>query len=292
MTRKEAGLKVRMKGLAVLGGIITGLIPQVIYDLTHQFSQLGLFLVWVGYRIVGFMGWNEHRLSGEGMVSWWQRVSEYGVKFLAPGVPLLAGFMGVLMVLGMVVMGVRKKKNWSHENWLVMWLVVMMLGFVVHSGPSEAYFPVLFVPVGLFVGYLVKELRPGWQKMGMILILGLVMVNVEYLKRLDYLMNTSHAKENGLVVGYGPTLEVQNRIVSWLVEKADGRNIILESRGPGAEFESYLDNYRFLLKSRGYSPIANESVWFIFLFGDEKRLNFLNGVTYEIEGMRLVFLEE
>src|SRR5690606_14172971 len=44
-------------------GLVLGLLPQLLYDLTHRLAHLGGFVVWVLYRVVSLAPTGKHHFS-------------------------------------------------------------------------------------------------------------------------------------------------------------------------------------------------------------------------------------
>lgn len=122
--------RIRFNKLVLLGLSIP-LIPKVIYDFTHNFTQIGGFVLWLGYRTVTF---NPHR-----WLTTTQIIFDYLQQFFPWSIVL-------------IIWTLRRPKT-PAELLTVYWLLITVAAFYIHGTPSEAYFPVLFPVLSLAVGW-------------------------------------------------------------------------------------------------------------------------------------------
>lgn len=246
-----------------LTGIGFGLLPQLLFDLTHKFQQIGLFVVWLLYRLISFFGFDpEHTVSAGGINLVISRLSEYGQRFMSPWSNLIWGFLG-LAIIGWLWL--------SKRNWYLMviwwWCTLLLIGFFIQSGPSEAYFPALFIPISLILAELINR-SGNKQKLIWLFFLGVVTTgNVVYLRSRDYGVATPEALARGYIPTYGQPLYVQQQIARIIGREAYGKPIYLSAYGEGAEFASVVDNYRYLLTGQELVEDPEKAylrVWFLY----------------------------
>jgi GT2 family glycosyltransferase len=246
-------------------GLVTGLLPQIVFDLSHRFQQVGLFIGWVGYRIVRFAGFMPGR--GNEFHKWpavWVLFNSYLGKFVAWDRPWILGLDVFMIILGMGLFLFRKRWRCDFIGYIWLWMGLLIVSFYIHGAPSEAYFPVLFVPMAIGVAWTAARLP---KLIRQTFIGGLIILTVGnslFLIKHDYLINTPRNLKAGLINTYGAPLVVQEKVVNKVSQLADKRPVSLISLGPGSEFASFLDNYRFLLRLKGMTLAENGyPVWFL-----------------------------
>lgn len=166
-------------------------IPKFIYDFTHNFTQTLGFAAWAGYRLVNVFQY------GNPLPAIW----EFWLKFTAWGYPVLAAVIGLIFLLSL-----------RYQSKLLLSVIgLILLSFFIHGAPSEAYFPVLFVPWAIVLGAVKPKL---WQW----LLIVICSLNIISLYQHNF-------------YPYGPTLTEQR---------------LLNPPAPG-QFASDNDNYHYLL---------------------------------------------
>lgn len=249
--------------LVFLGGLLLSLLPQVVFDLTHQFQQLFMFGIWLVYRILRGL----HLFPGsEGNFGtpWqaWSRIKEYGIKF--SGWEWFVPFYIYLVVLiGGLIAYIKNKVKDETVSYCLLWLGLLLIAYTLHGNPSEAYFSSWLVPVALLVGWSANQWGRLWQKVIFILIIVIAFVNTFYLISNDYLLLTPKTASTGYTQGYGLSLSGMQSIINYVKSETHGQPITLKALGPGSEFPSFLDNYVFMLKTQGFKLVESggKPVW-------------------------------
>lgn len=150
--------RVHLNKLVFLGLLIP-LIPKVIYDFTHGFTQLGGFVLWLGYRTATF---NPHHLLTTSQI-----IFDYLQKFFP-------------WSLVLILWTLRRPKT-PAELLTVYWLLITMVAFYIHGTPSEAYFPVLFPTLSLAVGWGISR-----HKFLLLPLIVLSLINTSWLFRHNF----------------------------------------------------------------------------------------------------------
>lgn len=178
-------------------------IPKIIYDFSHGFTQT-----------LGFGAWSIHRLFE------WHffnpaltTIGEYWQKFISWDRPILALILGILAL-----------KALSKHKLLFSFLLINLLAFYLHAGPSEAYFPVLFPVWAIAFGFIKNKLV----KIGVVC---LCLFNVIDVVRHDF-------------YHYGPVLNERINLVKQVLMRHEPFRL---KNPESVRFESYLDNYRYLI---------------------------------------------
>src|SRR5690606_23190653 len=98
------------KVLQVASGLALGLLPQLVFDITHQFQQLGIFVLWIGHKILEFVSFQAGGTVGSG-----QYVSaflKYGGRIFSTD-HLLIRLIFLLLIgsgIGMAIHQFRQRK--------------------------------------------------------------------------------------------------------------------------------------------------------------------------------------
>ena len=205
-------------------GLLIPVMPKIIYDLTHNFSQLGGFILWLGYRIVAFFGYRQiHTVSLHRLVTTSQIIFDYLQKFFSPGLGLPAAI--ILLFILFTLTQARKQS----EYLIGFWILIIGISYYVHGTPSEAYFPVLFPVLALILGWGISRFPAA-----LALIIILAIFNTKFL--------FSHRFGNT-----GLSLADRLTVVDQILVHTGGQPFKLIGTGPGSEHQTFLDNYRYLL---------------------------------------------
>jgi hypothetical protein len=271
----------------VSAGLLFGLAPQLVYDLTHRFQQTGLFLGWVGYRLVRFTGIIPHKASGISQ-------TPEALKLIVTYMEKIASWDQMLILVfefGVLVMGailLIRKRKFTEITPIALnyfWLIIMIASYVVHGAPSEAYFPVLFVPWAMVLGWAVGQFTHGWKTLFTFAILTIALFNSYTLWNSDYMVYSIKNLATAKQLPYGSPVLLQQEVIDTLVRLTNHQPLKLRAIGPGSEFPSYLDAYRFLLLAQGITE-SETGVPVTFVFGGaEKTMSLINQKIYSLYGI-------
>lgn len=226
-------------------GLLLSLLPQVIYDLTHNFQQLGLFIVWVGYRLVSFIQpASEHTFSISKLYQLITLLLAYGQKFFSwwQVIPTL-----VIIIFSCIgIFQKRKRLKKQTIDLLLLWVAIMLMSFVAMGNVSEAYVPVLFIPISLLVGYGLMSFKPIFVRhMLLSFVLVVAFINMYFLVSQQYLIAQAESNTQNPFNTYGPPISDQLLIMQEI--KQINQPVSLRSDDLGfTKFPSYLDNYVYL----------------------------------------------
>jgi hypothetical protein len=208
-------------------GAILGLAPLIISDIKQ-----GLFI-----QTLGFLGWMTTKLleCSSKLISFIP-MFEYLSKFLFP---LSLIFSVCLFCLSVLVFALKKQNGYG--KLIISWLIISVLGFTLRGIFSEAYMPLLFFPVivivSSFFAYLInKYARVGWFMLGLV-----VIANIIYLPKYTFSFST---KEKN-------TLRQELQVVDYILSDAGGRDYAVVYRGPGYEYLSGDNHFKYLFWWKG-----------------------------------------
>jgi hypothetical protein len=206
-----------------LVGLLIPLIPKIIYDLTHNFSQLGGFILWIGYRIAAFFGYRgAHTVSPQRLVTTSQIIFDYLQKFFSPGL-----WLPTAILIGFIVFTLTKAKRYA-EFLLITYYLLLITSFYIHGSPSEAYFPVLFPVLALAVGWGISR-----YKFMLLPIIALAIFNGWWLFGHRF-GNSGLTLSERLIIAGTPEALIRT--------------------GPGSEHATFLDNYYYLIWWKNRQP--------------------------------------
>lgn len=231
----------------VVFGIFIGLLPQIIYDLTHRFSQLGLFIVWVGYRLVSLFG-GEHSFSGDKVVGTLTSFAKYGGRIFSTD-NLLIGLIALCLIIYAVVVLVKQFKKKKIEPAMEVILVfgsVLCLGYFLHGSPSEAYFPPLIVVLPLLVSFILNHIFKNKSAFltAVLLVWGLINIRSVFAHRLFV--------SNSQSFSYGCSIKNQRQMVDFITNQSHG-DFKFDTTRDMRKFAATFDNLRWLAKENSAS---------------------------------------
>jgi len=231
----------------VVPAIIIGLLPQLIYDLKNGFSQLGLFFVWVGYRIVSLFG-GEHSFGGGKISSVLSAFLKYGGRIFSTDIALVnLFFFGVIIYsFYLLYKQFRKKKLNVAMEVIGVFKLVLSAGYLAHGGPSEAYFPpfiVLFAILGAF------SLESIFKKKVLILAGLLILwggINIKSVFVHNFFVSNTQE------FSYSYSVGEQKEVVKFINEHSGG-DFKFDTSREIRKFDSVFDNLRFIGDMEGMS---------------------------------------
>lgn len=234
------------KIISVMIGLAIGLLPQIIYDLTHGFSQLGLFVVWVGYRILSLFG-GEHSFTINRLRETIINYELYGGRIFTTN-QLLLEIVFLALIVGAVVVLVRQfKQKKLTPAWEVVlgFTVILSLGYFLHGSPSEAYFPPYLVVLPLLVAFILNEIFKQKSALLMLLLLLWGLFNLRSLLQQHLFVSNSQP------FTYGCSVKDQRQIINFIGQNSGG-DFRLETTSANRQFESAFAGYRWLAAERGW----------------------------------------
>lgn len=166
------------------------------------------------------------------------------------------------------------------ENFLLLtgWIIVFLVSFFIHGSPSEAYFPVLFVPLALIWGIFLTKISK-ISRLFKVLVIFLAITLAVY--QLEFLLKNR-------MMTYGLGLNQRMEVASFIIKDTGEEDYQIFALGPGVEFASFLDNYRYLLWFKGKPPTEKENDLVYTLIEDKKTIEL---VKKEIKEKEIFSLE-
>lgn len=256
----RAHLKITKTILIQVGaGFGVGLLPQIIYDLTHRFAQLGGFAAWVVYRMVSAFGVTTQHAFSFSKISttifyfklYWQRFFSYDQPYI---------FMFSLFLIGWALYCVysahrktklkNKVKANFYEELVTAGFLLLVVGYFIHGSPSEAYFPPFFIFLPLLIGIGLSKLRPVMYSAALGIVCLIAIVNVQAITKHNFFVSTSHS------FSYGPSISEQQAIIDYILHQES--QFYLRTTTDGGTFANYFDNLRWHALAAGVTETPDE----------------------------------
>lgn len=237
----------------VLVATLSGLAPQLIHDVTHSFEQVGVFVGWLGYRLVGAaIPGGGHQFSLDQIWTVAQLFWLYGSRIFTIFDSSLAVVGIVMVVLTLFLATVKTVKTKSpllvqltvFSHWL------LVFAYVVHGAPSEAYFPPFIVLWAILLGYGASLLK----KEAYCLVLGILIWWI--VQVVPQFQQNNWFVDSSSEFSYGASVYQQQQIVRYL--QALQQPITLKTTTDGGVFPAYFDNLRWLATTNESSTFKED----------------------------------
>lgn len=256
--QKKKSLRTKDLWLGFFGFLIPNL-PFLIYDLIHGFRMTTKLLIWIPYRLAGFLRlYPKNNLTPEvfkeNLVAFFNFISQSFVPEQEKlGILLVAAVIIFIILNFKKAFTVDKKENFGW--FFVFWALI--LGFIalfIHGSPPIHYFvPIFPIPIIIFSLFLEKLWR---NRLSKALILGLFSLILFLNLRFFLSSPFFYAPQEEVILSprYVP-YKLQKEIVRMIVEDARGEEFNLGRVGPFDYFEGdFAQNYRYLAWWFGNEP--------------------------------------
>lgn len=225
------------------GGLVLGLLPQIIFDLTHQFAQLGGFAKWTGLRLLAFfVPGRAHTFSFDQLHITWMNFSTFFSRIFSLDHPWVGLVMLIVMFMSGTVLYLHAKRSLFIEHVLLS-LGLLLISFVIHGSPSEAYFPPVILLSCIVIGCGLSVMN---RKSRIFLTTALAILAL--YNSIDIVKNNFFTLPARTEFQYGLGYYDQLQVMRFIETTAQRHPYNLRSTDPEARFETYLDNYRVIGK--------------------------------------------
>ena len=222
--------------------MLFGLLPQIIHDLTNSFneSQIGGFILWVGYRITSFTGLvGNHQFSISKLIETLSIYELYLGRIFSTQVTLISVVFLGLFIATSILIFIKKKNLKVGLEIPVVALTLLTLSYFVHGTPSEAYFPPYFPLLCIFMGWGLSQIFYKKEIILTILITIWSLINVNSIFKHNFFVNNNQS------FSYHASIGEQRQIIKSINQISGGKFQLLTTLSAG-EFPSYFDNFRWL----------------------------------------------
>jgi hypothetical protein len=128
---------------------------------------------------------------------------------------------------------------------LSLWLILGISGFILRGIVSEAYVPIIYFPALALVGYLLSPIVKKFHFTGWTFVISLVLIN-------SIAVFISFAK----IEARGGNYQDMLKVTDFLVTESPSNMYKLVYLGPGDEFYTADNQWRYLLWYRGNPPVT------------------------------------
>lgn len=239
-----------------LAGFFLGILPFILYDITNGFKQTLGFPLWVLNRIRLFFGLTfSHStattINVPGALSLIINQLKRAIfPFSWVIVLMLTLFIPLSFWMNKKAKIIKSKKGIII---VVFWISIPLIGYLIHASPGTAYFPLIFPPLALLIGWSVYLVGKKF-KLVYFLFAFVIAFNAWYTVYFHYFLDSENilgSRAPGWNYGLGPELSEQKQIADFIVSDAKGKPFRLVGKSFLAKYESSIDNYKYLVWYRG-----------------------------------------
>jgi GT2 family glycosyltransferase len=255
----------KKEGIVSFAALAVGILPFILYDISHHFVQtLGLPL-WIINRTRLFVGLTvtHNSTTSDFPGALHTIISQMEAMFSVYYPFVLVGF--VLVFLYFIYESIRRQRT-KEILFLLVVLFVPLVSFGVHAAPGVAYFPLLFPIVSICVG---ASVYAGNKKLPVLipLFIVLIVINVYGLVSNNYYVTTASG-QRALPVNsysYGYSVALISEAANFM---ANSSNVHLIGRGFYSKFASNLDNIKYVLLTK--NVVLSEKGKTFYVYPDTK----------------------
>lgn len=239
--------------LRFLGGFILPLAPFFLYDLLHGFIMTRNLLLWIPYRILGFLGlYHKNTLTGsvlqENTLSFG---NFFSTSFFHTTNSVAGYFVFAILLLGILfVMRKTAKSNRFPLLFILLWGVWGLISIFIHGNPPSHYFvPILSFPILLGSILLAKVWKYHLGKFAVLAVLILcTFINFRFFFSSQWFYDYKIDPRS-----YAHQVEIAKSIIA----DAHGKPFALKRVGFNDQFDkNYAQNYIYLLWLYGNEPTS------------------------------------
>jgi len=289
---KKSKLRSRDFYNGLLGFLVPN-IPFLIYDAKDGFLMTRKLIMWIPYRIAGFLGfYPKNNLSSyvfdknlEGVINFISRsfiTDSFWISSLVVFVFLISLYL------------VWKKNKGKRKDWniylLPLFFILGYLAIFIHGVPPQHYFlPLYPIPIILISYFLSEIFKWNWGKyFSTLFVLIVLLVNFKYFFSGNYFYKDQDRILNKLV-----PYKLQLNAVNAIIRDAGGRDFVLERVGPFDYFEGdYAQNYQYLLWWKRNEPKIRANTEYTIYEGKEKSIDISSKMIFNTEDLKIVRKEK
>lgn len=237
--------KLNIRNIVIfISGIFIGLSPFIISDLRKGvFMQTYGFAGWMLTKIIesifSIVNFNRNTYLDE--------IPYYLKQFIIPNSYVLSiSIIVFLTVIFIKELFVKKIIFKGEYLLLLIWGFLGISAFFIRGSFSVAYFPLLFLPIILILSISLYWMFKNNMRVLYLALLIFALSNILYFKNF----NNNLLKSN--VFNYPKQLEVSEFIINFV----EGKRYSLQYLSSNIQFESSIDNFRYLLWYMGNEPVT------------------------------------
>ena len=251
-TKELKKAHIRLIARQSIPAFLIGLLPELIFDVTHHFAQLGGFAVWLVYRSVAFFGYkHDHTFSFHQLFETLAQLKIFFERIVSVDTVWLSLlFLGVIF-FGFRIFFIHRKKSVFPPILELTLLAtgLLFIGDIVHSSPSEAYFPPFFILFAILFGFACEQIwiHSQWgKKLLPLFFIVFAVTNTVEIFHANFFASTASA------FSYGPSIGEQREVVQKIAQLSHKR-FQFATLNESGKFPTYFDNLRWLALEKGLS---------------------------------------
>lgn len=242
-------------------GVVIGIFPLLVYDLSHKFMQTFGFLAWTIFRAGTFFTGSRTGLESIQAFLLTSQTHLSRIFFVNSSIPLYLFFAGTTLAI-IKKLKISKKIKFkqllknienklSHLEILSMTgIIILLLSFSIHGSLGEAYFPAFLVFIPILIASLISQMKRKIRLIFMGILILLMISNAILITRYSFFIG------NNDTYTYGASTSELQQIALFINEK-NFKNISLKTDHEAGIYETYFDNLRFFLKLQGIEDTEN-----------------------------------
>lgn len=234
-----------------ISGFLLGILPFILYDLRNNFVYSIGFPLWVLNRIRLFLGIAADKKATishlpTGIETIIQQIS--AIIFPAS----LIIFLIIILFVGYQLFNYRKdfiEKGilQNKKNIILLWIVIPLLAYSIHTTPGSAYFPLLFPAISVLIGFIFYKmiLRSKFYLLAFVFVCS---VNVFILLKNDYFIATNQRSNLLPPFSYnlGSSWTVSDNIARSIVSDSKKMPFVIKGGGFFSTIPTGADTYKYL----------------------------------------------
>lgn len=241
-------LKNKKLGWLVLG-VGLGLLPQIVYVLTHYFASPGIDDLWINHK-----GWEFNTFQGitpnylgqlmSNIFTYLGRV--YVVYAWVGGGVLLMNLVGLMWLLWQQKNLIRSKKRMAKllpipGELAFVSCCILLISAIIHGASSETYFYAFTILLPIFTTTIIFQLPQFWKRTSVGILICLLVINLIGIYQHNFFVS------NHLEWSYGPSIGEQKQVLAFIANRQDPEGYQLRpATGYEQQFPSAFANYDWL----------------------------------------------
>jgi len=264
----------------VFGSLLLGVLPFVIYDITHGFIQTAGFPLWILNRVRLFFGLTVSGNSTTGNIPFaFSTMSQQFITLTYPTSSLISLIVTISLLCFFLYKGVLKRDK--KLAIIGMWLFIPLGAFLVHAAPGAAYFPLIFPAFCLLLGYALSCVSRKY--LALLFLVGILSyLNIWFLLKNDYYISSA-AQERVIPsthYSYGISWKTIDMAAVAIIEDSRGKDFSITGKDFYAMYDSNLDNLKYLVLWRG-GRLREESSLDYLVYPKNSEIKKMNNTIYK-----------
>lgn len=214
--------------------LLIPMMPIIYYDFHNGFPQTVKFVIWMGYKLVGFIIPFREDLAAKNIniISQLNYFFNYFKNLIFPTSSLIAGLIFLFSFLHFIYLFKSCIKNKS-TILISAWVLFSFTGIILSKTLSDAYMPIVFPVFVILTAIFYGKIINASKVLGIILILLTVVLNTySVFNSKRFLSNDLERKVNAS---------------KKIINNSENKRFSIIGKGEGSEFRSFTMPYEYLI---------------------------------------------